>query len=408
MLTTLSSRTETRLARAGFGVLALRVFDDTVLQPPAGVPVTERPLAALLPLAALALLAWAYSRLRGAARAALTILVGVLGIASGVDAVYYTQELGLRSQDVTGWLALPASVGLIGLAGATLWRTRRRTGRYLARRTALGAGGLVALAFGVMPFAVGYVKTHTARAVVPADRLGIPHETVSFESSDGLTLHGWYVPSRNGKAIIAFPGRSGPQDQARMLARHGYGVLLFDRRGEGRSDGQPNAMGWGGESDIKGAIAFLEARGIDRIGGIGLSVGGELMLEAATKTTKLDAVVSEGAGARTMAETFDLPGRPTHDRWLGAVQYALHDLGIFVSTGDTPPEHLGSLVEKIEQPTLLIAAPNTRNGEKLNRVYAEGSEAQLWEIPESKHIQAIKARPAEYERRVVGFFDEAL
>jgi uncharacterized protein len=408
MFTTLSTRTETRLARAGFAVLALRVLDDTVLQPPAGVPVTERPLAALLPLVALALLAWFYPRLSGTVRAGLTLAVGVLGIASGLDAVYYTQELGLSRDDVTGWLALPAAVGLIGLAGATLWRTRRRTGHYLARRTALGVGGLVALAFGVMPFAVGYVKTHAARAVVPADRLGVAHETVSFASSDGLTLHGWYIPSRNGKAIIAFPGRNGPQDQARMLARHGYGVLLFDRRGEGRSEGQPNMMGWGGESDIRGAIAFLERRGIDRIGGIGLSVGGEMMLEAAAKTDKLDAVVSEGAGARSMAETYDLPGRPTADRWLGAIQYAIHDLGLFVSTGDTPPKHLDGLVAKLEQPALLIAAPNSPNGEQLNRVYAEGSKAELWEIPESKHVQGIKARPAEYERRVVGFFDTAL
>ena len=32
----------------------------------------------------------------------------------------------------------------------------------------------------------------------------------------------------------------------------------------------------------------------------------------------------------------------------------------------------------------------------------------LWEIPESQHVGGITARPAEYERRVVGFFDEAL
>jgi X-Pro dipeptidyl-peptidase-like protein len=87
-------------------------------------------------------------------------------------------------------------------------------------------------------------------------------------------LEGWYVPSRNGAAVIAFPGRKGPQRQTRMLARHGYGVLLFDRRGEGRSDGEPNAFGWGGDRDIKAAIAFLQRRSDvdpDRIGGIGLS-----------------------------------------------------------------------------------------------------------------------------------------
>ncbi len=54
-----------------------------------------------------------------------------------------------------------------------------------------------------------------------------------------------------------------------------------------------------------------------RIGGIGLSVGGELMLEAAAETKDLAAVVSEGAGARTRAEEVDTEGLPTVDRWLG-------------------------------------------------------------------------------------------
>ena len=32
-----------------------------------------------------------------------------------------------------------------------------------------------------------------------------------------------------------------------MLVRHGYGVLLFDRRGEGESNGDPNEFGWAAE-----------------------------------------------------------------------------------------------------------------------------------------------------------------
>ena len=98
------------------------------------------------------------------------------------------------------------------------------------------------------------------RAVVPADRLGVPHEDVSFTTADSLELHGWYIPSRNGAAVTAFPGRNGPQRQARMLARHGYGVLLFDRRGEGESEGEPNAWGWGGDADVKAAVEYLQRR----------------------------------------------------------------------------------------------------------------------------------------------------
>ena len=64
-----------------------------------------------------------------------------------------------------------------------------------------------------------------------------------------------------------------------MLARHGYGVLIFDRRGEGESDGDPNPYAWNdGERDLLAAIDFLKRRPDvepDRIGGIGLSVGGE-------------------------------------------------------------------------------------------------------------------------------------
>jgi hypothetical protein len=386
--------------RAALALVGLRVLDDTVLQPPAGTPITERPLAALVPLAILVLVAWAYPRLGHAARAALAVTIGVLGVASGLDAVYYTRELGLSPDDVTGWLVLPAALTLIGAGLASGWHARRRA--------ALAAAGLAGLFFGVLPFGLAYVKTHVARAQVPAEHLQAPHETVSFESSDGLTLHGWYIPSRNGKAIIAFPGRKGPQDHANLLARHGYGVLLFDRRGEGESEGQPNARGWGGESDVLGAVAFLEARGINRIGGLGLSVGGELILDAASRTDKLDAVVSEGAGARTTAESDAKPGVPASERVLGGIMSAVHDLSLFLSTGDTPAKHLDGVTAQLRQPTLLIAAPNSPHGEQLNRVYAEGSRAQLWEIPESRHIKGIEARPAEYERRVVGFFDRSL
>ena len=49
---------------------------------------------------------------------------------------------------------------------------------------------------------------------------------------------------RNRAAVIVFPGRSGPVPHARMLVRHGYGVLMLDRRGEGASEGDFNARGW--------------------------------------------------------------------------------------------------------------------------------------------------------------------
>jgi uncharacterized protein len=402
---------------AGVLVVAVHVLDDTLVQPPAGTPRTDHLLSAVVPLALLALAAWAYPRLSGTARGALGVVLGLAAATVGIEAAHYANQVGPSGDDFTGLLALPVAAVLLGLGAVTLWRTRRTEGNLVwryARRVLLAVGAFVAFSAVVFPVAIAYVTTHTARAVVPANELGVPYEDVSFTTSDGLRLQGWYIPSRNGAAVISFPGRNGPQRQARMLARHGYGVLLFDRRGEGRSEGEPNAWGWSGDRDVYAAIGWLRHRpDVDprRIGGIGLSVGGEMMLEAAAKDRRLAAVVSEGAGARAFADELDHEDVGPIDRGLAAVTFGARTAAVAVFANQTPPHHLETYVGRIApRPLMLIAAPHSANGEDLNRRYYRraGQPKTLWEIPESHHVGGIVARPAEYERRVVGFFDRAL
>ncbi len=249
------------------------------------------------------------------------------------------------------------------------------------------------------------------RQGVPEAKLGAAHEDVSFRTSDGLELRGWYVPSKNGAAVIAFPGRSGPRAHTRMLARHGYGVLLFDRRGEGKSEGDSNLLGWGGDKDILAAIEFLKARpDVDpgRIGGIGLSVGGELMLQAAAETDELAAVVSEGAGTRQFSEQMEEYDGLT--RALLAPQALVMTTATAVLSSTAPPPNLTDVAPKIKQPLFVIWAPNGGNVEHMSKEYyalAKGPK-QIWAMPTAKHVGGIYDQPAEYERRVVGFFDRAL
>jgi uncharacterized protein len=409
-----SSR-ETALVLIGIALIALHVIDDNYLQPQPGTSAADHLVSGLAPLALLSLAAWAYPRLSGGWRGALALTWGVLGIAAGIEGFYYAREVGPSGDDFTGLLCLPAGLMLIGLGAVTLWRTRRTEGSLWWRypRRALICGAALVAASAVVAVAIGYVTTHTGRAVVPPNHLGVAHENVKFTTGDGLELEGWYVPSKNGAAVIAFPGRNGPQAKTRMLARHGYGVLLFDRRGEGKSEGDPNSWGWGGEEDIKAAIAYLQRRpdvDPDRIGGIGLSVGGEMMIEAAAETDELAAVVSDGAGARSTTEDMDRDESALQKWTLGFAMSAAKTVAVAVSSNQAPPANLKDLAATVEQPMLLIAAPNAPNGEKLNRSYANaaGDSATLWEIPEATHMGGQEARPEEYERRVVGFFDEAL
>jgi uncharacterized protein len=134
------------------------------------------------------------------------------------------------------------------------------------------------------------------------------------------------------------------------------------------------------------------------------------MIEAAAGTGELAAVVSEGAGARSTTEDMD-EEHPALEKWtLGFAMSAAKTAAVAVSSNQSPPANLKDLAAKIKQPLLLIAAPIKGVGEQLNRGYAKaaGESATLWEIPESTHVGGIRARPAEYERRVVGFFDRAL
>jgi len=401
----------------GTALVALHVLDDTLLQPPAGTTAADHLVGALVPTALLAAAAWGFGRVRAGWRAVLALSVGVFGIGMGmIEAGYYTTTVGPSGDDFTGLLAIPAGTLLVGLGLWRLWRSRRRTGRMwrrVVRRSLLVVVAVLAAFFVVNPVLSAYVITHVQRSVVPADELGVAHEDVSFTTSDGLTLHGWYIPSRNGAGIVDFAGRLGTQAHARMLARHGYGVLLFDRRGEGRSEGRGNMLGWGGEKDIIAAVDWLKHRpdvDPDRIGGLGLSVGGELMLEAAAKDPDLAAVVSDGAGARHVRE--DKEAIPGAEFWAMSPAFALADVSVAVFSDTAPPESLFDLVPRIApRPLLFIYAPDGGNAtEVLTPDYARiaGPNASLWSVPDAPHIKAIKTAPAQYERHVVDFFDKAL
>ncbi len=410
-----SARLETLLAVTGLVLIAIHVVDDNFLQPQPGTSADDHLASGLVPIAVLLGAAFAYPRLRPGLRAVTALLLGLFGILVGAgEAGYYTLERGPSGDDYTGLLAIPAGVLLVALGAITLWRSRKqddRLWRRYGRRALLTLAGLFVLVELVGGLALGYVSTHVMRAEVPAANLGTSYEDVSFTTSDGLRLEGWYIPSRNGAAVIAFPGRRGPQKHASMLARHGYGVLLFDRRGEGASEGDPNLFGWGGEKDIYAAAEFLRSRpdvDPDRIGGLGFSVGGELMLQAAAESDVLAAVVSDGAGTRAFSE--DLQDVPSPGKWIGLPFLAVKSGSVALFSNTLPPAKLTDLVPRIAPtPLFLIWAPNS-GGENMNPDYHRlaGEPKSIWAIPEAEHIQGITARPKEYERRVVAFFDDAL
>ena len=409
-----AAQAETKIAAAGFGVIALHVLDDSFFQPEPGTSVADHLASGLIPVAVLVGAAIAYPHARPGLRAALAITLGLLGIVMGaVEAVYYGPSEGLSGDDFTGLLAAAAGLVLVLLGTWTAWRSRKlddsRPKRY-GRRLSLGVVWLLAAYFVLFPLGLSYGFTHAARLETPNGNLGAPYEPVSFESRDGLRLDGWFVRPKNGATVIVYPGKKGTQRHARMLARHGYGVLVFDRRGEGTSEGDPNTLGWGFNDDLHGALAFLRGRDdVDpnRIGGLGLSVGGEALLQTAGETNALGAVVSEGAGTRSSREdVIHMSLRRVPEVVFTGVLTA----GTAVFSNRLPPPSLKTLVGRVEStPLFLIYAAHGQGGEDNNPEYYRAARGpkQIWRI-DTSHTHGLSARPREYEQRVVRFFDRSL
>jgi uncharacterized protein len=401
-------RRETAVFAAATALALVHALDDAFVHRGPGLGLGQHALAGLIALVAGVGAVVVFPSLRPGLRAALAFSFGGLALVNGMLHVIHVGEHGAAGGDVTGALAAAAGLVLVGLAVAIPWR-HRGEGTWKSRSLAVPAT-LLGVFFVLGPIALGIVATHKWREPV-GEPPSAAYRDVTFEASDGLDLAGWYRPSENGAAVLVVHGgssdRKGSLHHARMLARHGYGVLVYDARGRGESDGSENNYGWDWAKDVAGALAFLKGRDDvdpDRIGAVGLSTGADVLIEVAAERDDLAAVVADGAAAGSFQDWHHLRGIEA-----GTVPGWVMFSTIRVLSGDPPGPPLEDLIADVESPTLLVSAGMAEERE-FNVLYDEAARGPVehWNLPGAHHTHAIHEHAGEYERRVVGFLDQAL
>ena len=137
---------------------------------------------------------------------------------------------------------------------------------------------------------------------------GLAYQNVAFRAAGGVRLSAWYIPPRNGAAVLLLPGagstRTAVLGQGAVLARHGYGALLLDGRGHGRSGGHAMDFGWWGGRDIAAEVSFLDRQpGIrGKVALLGESMGGEQSLAALGTGPRIRAAIGEGVTGQQLAD----------------------------------------------------------------------------------------------------------
>ncbi|MCK8515441.1 alpha/beta hydrolase [Methylonatrum kenyense] len=97
----------------------------------------------------------------------------------------------------------------------------------------------------------------------PADH-GIVYEDVYFESTDGVRLHGWWLPADNeAEGTVLFLHGNAQNISTHIGAVHwlpeqGFNVFLLDYRGFGKSEGRPDFAGV--HRDAEAALDLVRQR----------------------------------------------------------------------------------------------------------------------------------------------------
>lgn len=350
----------------------------------------------------------------------------LLGFAAGLVALAVGTGIGPRHVAVEG-LTVPGVLGLLVLAAGlavAVWSAVRLLAR-AGRRRSLLVVPLMLVATYLTVWTLGqavagsYPPRPALGARTPSD-VGLPFRVVTFPSSDGVRLAGWYVPSLNGAAVALLHGagstRSSVLDHAAVLAAHGYGVLLYDARGHGESNGRGMDFGWYGESDAAGAVDFLVGQADvspDRVGLVGLSMGGEEAIGAAGADDRVAAVVAEGATARTDDDKGYLAAYGVRGRLqqgVDRVTYGLVDLLSAAPEPDALGRSVAAARSRPDPTEFLFVTGGDMPDEGLaaDRLAGSAGDVSTWTVPGAGHTEGLSTSPEEWERRVVGFLDRAL
>jgi uncharacterized protein len=243
---------------------------------------------------------------------------------------------------------------------------------------------------------------------------GLTAEAAEFQSGDGVTLRGWYIPAGNSvQTIIVCSGANGSLDAdmhvAPWLHEAGFNVLLFNWRAHGNSEGEVVTLGFNERYDLIAAVEFAKAQGAAGIGMLGFSLGGAVAITTAAVYEDINAVVADSPFVTVLSA---VAGGLIERGWGEGVSYLVARLLLSTACLRTQLNLFeGDPARWIKRvapcPLLLIfgeqdvIAPRAEVDLLWTRA---GDPKEIWRVPEAAHRTIQIQQPEEYRRRIVAFF----
>lgn len=240
----------------------------------------------------------------------------------------------------------------------------------------------------------------------------VPHEDVWIDSTDGVRLHGWFMPAEGqARGTVVFL-----HGNAQNLTAHagyvdwlpgaGYHVLIADYRGYGLSTGEPSRTGL--LADARAIWRYAMSRpevDPERLILFGQSLGGANALSLAGREALpgLRAVIADSA--------FSSYGRIGREKILQipALGYLLWPFSPLIVSGGLSPEPVVPRIAPV--PLLLIHGDNddvVPPSHSVRLFEKAGAPKWLWMLEGGGHTEAFTRYRAQTVPRVLAFLEYAL
>ena len=272
---------------------------------------------------------------------------------------------------------------------------------------------IVALAVLTILFGFAEVNNalHPPRIVPPGNTLReskIEFQSLDLITKDRIRLSAWYTPPRKGAVILLAHGYGDnrPEWVHAMLAKKGYGVLSWDARAHGESDGEISTVGYLEVLDVKAALDFvLTQPDVNHIGAWGGSMGGATLIRATAQFPEIEALFVDSSFASLNDEFDYLVPYPVINplaKFLAEWQtgFSIQDLDLMKDIARIGPRP----VYIVHSNGDTVAPPNS--GQELFN--AANEPRYLWVDENAAHLAIYLDNPRRYQRRLIGFFDEWL
>jgi hypothetical protein len=160
------------------------------------------------------------------------------------------------------------------------------------------------------------------------EAVGLAFEDVTLETSDGVRVHGWFVPGESDRVLLFFHGNAGNISHRLYSIREwhdlGLSVFIIDYRGYGRSEGNPTEQGLYRD----GAAAWQYLAGERRIAPeniivFGRSLGGSVAAWLAARQAPAALIVESSFTSVPDIGQEAYPWLPV--RWLSRFKHATRD-----------------------------------------------------------------------------------